>query len=141
MTNEEMKMTGEALIALSEGKEIQAKVGSAWANYNPWDKGSPEPNLANYPFRIKPTPAKRLIRAEELPDNFWIALKNYGSLWKRPIAISRKTGSDGFAIGYLTDENSPKLQWLQVRPDIQDHLSDWEWSQDRIQIRSFWVEA
>lgn len=147
MSPQELKQTGEALIALSEGKPIQAKsvIGSDWSDYNPWDKGSPEPNFDSYVFRVKPGKVKRLIRAEEMPADFGIRMKNYGSLWKKPTSISGKDRTDGgFAIGYLTDEHEPKQEWIQITTAqslyMIPHTEIWEWSPDRKQINSFFVE-
>jgi hypothetical protein len=151
MTKEELKTTGEALVALSEGKAVQIKSRygrpsePGWKDYQgPPDDPSPSPDYSSWLWRIKPQKQRRLIKREEMPADFWIRMKDFGGLWKRPTSISCMDRSDGgWAIGYLTDETSPTQQWIQVKqwPERKDTDPDiWEWSPDRKTVHSFYVE-
>lgn len=145
MTKEELKETGLALIALSEGK--------ADVEYWNMESGQWDSAFALYgmlpvrddKYRIKPEKKKRLLRPEEMPPIFWIRIKNYGGLWKLPTSISCKAGADsGWAIGYLTYDQVPDQKWIQIvkqRPERTDSDPElWEWSPDRKEVRSFEVE-
>jgi hypothetical protein len=146
MTPEQLKQTGEALIALSEGKQIQwIDEHGTWIDFEPTGCSLAAMCSLSSSWRIKPTLKKRLIRPDELPDLFWIRMKNYGSLWKRPVSISCEVRADGgFAIGYLTDERTPSQEWIQVvifQFENPTSIKHWEWSPYRKTVHSFFVEG
>lgn len=135
MTKEEMKQTGEALIALSEGKPVQWMGTSkrfipnaAWFDC----VNSNDHPMEDTVYRIKPQPKKRLIEHDEFPALFWIRT-GVGGNWYMPIFLS----TAGF--GIHLDNASPVefVSWERVKlfPD------SWQWSPDRKQVNSFWVES
>lgn len=136
MTKETMKLYGEMMLAVSDGKIVEYDNG-----YGLWFivkdcEGAPNAHLSiaeclsprchptePLKLRIKPEKKKRLIRAEELGQ--WFRCEDYDaqSCWR---AIS-EVGSDYFRIGtILYDLNAP--------------LPEWQHSVDRKEIRSFFVE-
>lgn len=78
-------------------------------------------------FRIKPTPSKRLIRADELPAMFWVREKGMHA-WFVPLKIE-------------ADENGkPYIEWDPRDLKRVVELKYAEWSPDRKEVRSFYVE-
>jgi len=90
MTKEELKQTGEALIALSEGKKVQLVTvhDGNWGDFT----GSVENlsgNIATL-WRIKPKPKMRTIRVDELPYLFEVR-DSPNDMYS---ATNKNTGSD-----------------------------------------------
>ncbi len=86
MTKDELRSTGEALIAFADDKEIQYKMNGVWAD----SRGDLNQVLGLVSdvvcYRIKPAPAMRPIRADELPPVFMWRLDAYDMY---PQAVTR----------------------------------------------------
>lgn len=149
MTNEELKQTGEALIALSEGKKVQIKSRyGRGADCDSWQdyvcRGEPCPDYSSWYWRIKPEPRKRLIKPEELPPVFWVR-DSEKKAWLLVTFVSDEMIS-GVALAILEPHTylwSVCAANLPAMPSIRwdsPSLETWEWSPDRKQVNSFWVE-
>lgn len=129
MTPEQLRTTGEALIALSEGKATQYSndCGKTWKDrcYTTVEHMGASVHHTMTPWwRIKPALVKRLMRADEFPNLWWFRLLDQ-NVWYLNSAM--KCDGSGFSVAgcHLKFE------------DAKDH---WQWSPDRKQINSFFVE-
>lgn len=129
MSPQELKTTGEALIALSEGKAVQywSPIHSKWFDAEPTGFGIHP--LGAFPYQIKLIPAKRLLRPEELPPHFWIREITCPELWRSVGMI----GSVNLWYAYAGGFSMLDLQDAEA-------LAKWQWSAHRKTAHSFWTE-
>jgi len=130
MTNEEMKMTGEALIALAADPQIATEYFYS-GHWRALEAGKtpafsrPDGILLH---RIKPQPKPRLIRVDELPPVFWVKRKD-GNVWLAVYAI----GEHSLQIGYFNYYGKPSTIG-------EKDLVNWEYSPDRYAPHSFFKQ-
>jgi hypothetical protein len=127
MTPEETIKAAEVMTAWAKGGDIQAcyrQDDERWTDANS-PLGSPAWNWYGYRYRLKPEPIKRLIRPDEMPLVFWC--RRVGdSTWLLVTEISEMI---------LKSAGEEYHYW-----DNPGDLAKYEWSADRKEIRSFFVE-
>lgn len=102
MTKDELRSTGEALIALSEGKEIEYKMNGLWTRSSMDISTVLSLIDDDVPYRVRVLPRMRPIRVDELPYCFVIREDENDM---HPCSI-RRTFADAEAINRWIDQGT-----------------------------------
>jgi len=130
MLNEELKNTALALLEMDKwplgGARVQCKPSNGdWVEISYPTPPQIKDGGQLLPHRIKPEPKKRLIRPDEMGPIVWFRCEGYDAPneWR----LITRFRESSFCI------------WT-IMYEFQDALPDWQWSPDREEIRSFFVE-